>query len=218
MKNTISLLLLLVLTSCNNTMFSSSSPGSQEIDSHGIRAFEFGDKCPRICWLGIQPESTTERDAIRILTASDQIDQQALRISSNLIVVNWFTDATRTYYSTVVLEIERGNIQTLSFYPLHPLILGDFDGIFGEPDEISIMVEEHPHGGTFLTYKVYFNSEQMALIVSPGKSVGPTPNDSIEYLSINLGFVDDEDAPPEYQYYHSRQPWIGYYHLNDYIP
>lgn len=203
------ILMLVFLTGCQSV--------SNNITNQPIQAFEISEKCSHVCWLGINPSITSVEDAEALLRASNQIDQKTIVGSGDNIQVLWFTDKTKNLYSYVYLTYRKGLVQTIDFSTLSNFTLNDFTAFFGEPDEITIQVEQAPHGW-ISTYTLYYSASKTMIYTLSGGLEGPNPNDFIDDLSLNAEF-DGSDLPPwRADDYENRQPWLGYGHIEDYLP
>src|SRR5687767_313333 len=75
-------------------------------------AFQVGETCPQMCWLGINPGVTTAAEAETLLKASDQVDQAALTVAETGIQATWFTETTKTLRSNVYVYLEQGLVKS----------------------------------------------------------------------------------------------------------
>lgn len=204
------LMLLLFIASCDN-MISSTTP-SKTIPRR--EAFEVSDKCPHLCWLGINPEVTSDDDAVSILMATSQINQEKLfqRSEAELRTI-WFTDNTDKYYSRVRLVFSGNIVKSIHFNLLTPFTVSDFISMLGEPDTIIIELDKTIDGGDIVNYAVYFSSQHVSLSVYPGRWDGPHPDDYVDTLTLNAEFTY-----PDFFIEGKIQSWLGYGRLQDYLP
>jgi hypothetical protein len=202
------ILLLMFLTSCQIA--------SNDTTSQSIQAFEISEQCPHVCWLGINPGVTSVEDAEAQLQASDQIDHKTIVKSENSIEAIWHTKNTINIYSPIGLAYKGSLVQTIYLTLLSGFKLNDFIVLLGEPDEISIHIE--PADNRSIIYTLYYSSSKTMIYSISGGPEGPSPNDSIYILSLNAEF-DSSDLPVwRANDYENRQPWLGYGHINDYLP
>jgi hypothetical protein len=171
--------------------------------------------CPTICWFGINPGVSTIKDVESILGSTNQITDVTDNPYSGLSV-KWQT-GNPDYFSSRV-EISFGNdiVDSISFSP-YPLRLGELIEKIGPPEEISLVQEPSPDGGIFTVYIAYFPSMNSLLRVDSPIEIGPSEDDIIDLLIINI-IPEDSSAPywvTNHQAY--RQPWLGFGHLEEYL-
>ncbi len=124
--------------------------------------FQFNQQCPHLCWLSINPGTTTSQDAIRILSVSNHIDQESLQVSSSQTYeAVWYTGRTKASKTAVYMDLKNGLIRMISFdHP--PFSLSDFMNLVGEPDKIRFMVMRTAET-TEVIYAVYFSSTRVMI-------------------------------------------------------
>jgi hypothetical protein len=212
MKKFIIGLFLLLLTSCQQVPSTIASPT--------MKAFEVNDNCPHICWLGINPGVSTEAEAKRLLSNSKEFDETQSypeEMNINGIRTYWFSGKGRTYPVIVSVAFENGLVTELNFLNM-PYSVQDFINILGEPEKISIQHEVPPDNAAYIEYVIYYPSRKIIAWVFPGSDNGPSPEDHIYMLILN---IDIEAADIPFWLANSnknQQPWLGYGHLKDYLP
>jgi len=211
------ILISLLMVSCTK------QPPSDTVNQVPLNEiFEHSERCPHLCWMNIKPGVTTMEEAAALLLASDQIDQQSIKNTEYGIAVKWYMGATDTTFTTwvkIYVNNNDKNVKSITFVNLHTYTVGDFIELLGEPDEISIAVRDAPDA-RYLKYALYYTSLNTFFYTSTeGKMIGPDPEDSIAdmYLDTNL------DADNLYPWIirdnnRNRQPWLGYGHLDEYLP
>lgn len=206
-------LIFILLTSCTSTPASpppvSKSPPPIPISS----SFAYNQECPHVCWLGINPGATTSKEAEELLHASNQIDQ--ISYSDNGIWAKWNTGDPNQLPSRVGMSIENGTVKIISFSPF-PLKIGEFVGMMRAPDEISIK-QSMKTEGVFTEYIVYYMSMRAILYISVPIADGPSANDIIDILMINISPEDSEIPKWVLDQQTLRQPWLGFGHLEEYL-
>jgi len=207
--NKLPLLMILLIISC--------APNLSGNDAYqpSLEAFEVSEKCPNICWLGIHPETTSVDEAIAVIMKSKQINRKEfLQISDVSLQTVWgYTDKTGTFSSDVWINFDSGFVRSIHFGQLAPFSIKDFVSMLGEPDKILIKIDHTIDGGDLVTYSLYFSSRKASLFVYPGSWDGPNPDDYITSLVLNSEFTYPKIFEGEKQ-----QSWIGYGHLQDYLP
>jgi hypothetical protein len=126
------------------------------------------------------------------------------------------TGKKKLYYQ-VGIGTENDVVSALSFQLLKKISLGDLIAVFGEPSEISIADSDAPDA-IYLYYILYYPEIQVMIDVHNYDYSGPQANDFPLFLGINLEF--DGDKLPNWQArkYADRQPWLGYGHIEEYLP
>lgn len=203
-------LMLIFLSSC------AIPPARSGEGNFPITAFEFNEECPKVCWLGIQPGITTRSDAVAIISSSDHIVQESLQISESGLKFEWFTDRQKRSAAWVIVAIKNDRVHSLSFGILHPITVGDFIEVFGEPNEISIELIEAPDA-RFIYYVLYYPEIQVMIEVHNYDFSAPNVNDIPKGLSINRDFDDDRLPIWLSKKYADRQPWLGYGQTEKYL-
>jgi hypothetical protein len=213
MKKASVLLLLIILSACT-------SPGMnlEEKASALKGAFEISEECPKLCWLGINPGLTTTTDAIVLLQASPQIDQLGLQVSVLDIQADWFPNEDTVIPIHVYLDTDydSGIVNSISFSNLPQFSVGDLVTLLGKPNAITIELEQMPDS-LFLPYTLYYSSSTTMIYVIAGSESGPSEDDFVGILSLNLEF--DSRTLPESRIndYEKSQPWLGYRNLEKYL-
>jgi hypothetical protein len=182
-----------------------------------INAFELSEKCPKVCWMGIQPGVTTQSETLRILESSGQIDQRSVEKRESRLLFPWFVDKNKNLYYTVGIDIENDVVSWLSFLLFKNISLRDFILAFGEPDEISIARKDAPDD-IYLYYILYYSEKQIMIEVLTWDFSGPQANDFPRFLGINLEFDGDKLPKWKGEKYAERKPWLGYGHIEEYLP
>ncbi|HRQ21878.1 MAG TPA: hypothetical protein PLF42_00495 [Anaerolineales bacterium] len=204
-------IILILLSSCIYT-----SSASEE-DNFPITAFEFNEECPKVCWLGIQPSITTRSDAVAIISSSDQIVQESLQIRESGLKFEWFTDRQKRSAAWVIVAIKNDMVNSLSFGILHPITVGDFIEVFGEPNEISIELTEAPDA-RYIYYVLYYPELQVMIEAHNYNFSAPNASDIPKGVIINRDFDDDRLPIWLSKKYADRQPWLGYGQTEKYLP
>lgn len=186
-------------------------PGEMMTKS-SLKEFEISEQCPYVCWLGINPGVTSAEDAERILRASAQIDQNRVEVSESFIRTAWYVGPSTRPPASVSVQVERQIVTGISFGSL-PFKMKDLADRFGEPDLISIGWVIAPDA-EYIEYFVYYSIQKILLDVPVGSSSGPNSENRVVRLFLNKGF--SEISLPVHL--HPFQPWLGYGHLNDYLP
>jgi len=201
MKKIVLSLFLLFLTSCQL-----SSP---------IEAFDVGENCPHICWLGINPGVTTEADTKAILNKSNQIKKRSIIEDENGIQAEWFE--TATFSNRVGITFEDGFAKQISLGDVYPLTVGNLVSLLGEPNEIGLSIKEVADA-TYVDYILFYSAQQSAIFASTINNNGPDPTDRIDILVL-VDKLDVNNSPKWLtEKYKIRQPWLGYGHIKDYFP
>jgi hypothetical protein len=214
LSNFLLAVVLLTSSACGNT-----TPGSISTSdrARALAAFDVSEKCPHVCWLGINPGVTSAEQAHVLLRASGQINQKVFHASEDGIETNWFLEKERIYYAGVGIGSVNERVESITLSDLAPLTMNDLVSLFGEPDEISIRVEQGAEA-EFVSYMVYYTKKKIMIWVMPAGNTGPEPTDwhiqllvlSAELKALSPSWLPDFD--------HYRQPWLGYGHFNDYLP
>lgn len=186
-------------------------------NNFSINAFDLSEECPNVCWLRIQPNITLRDEAITILNSNSQVAQETLHIVESDLRFLWFTNNQTPHYSRIRVATDNSIVSSISFVNLYPITVGDFIMLFGEPDEISISLEVPPDA-IYINYILYFSDIQVMMDVVTSDFSGPKASDSPKFLGINLEFDGDELVAWRAEKYTSRQPWLGYGHIKDYLP
>src|SRR5688572_8447726 len=162
-------LLVLLLAGCTAPPAAPTAPArefhalpTQDWSSYepAMEAFETGETCPQLCWLGIKPGVTTAAEAQTLLSASDQIDQKMLNASETGIQAGWFTEKTKTLSSNVYVYFEQGLVKSISFTNLAPITVQDISDLLGEPQGINISMETNGDV-MYMPYGLYYESQKV---------------------------------------------------------
>jgi len=193
------LMFLLLLTCCNFHI-----PGS---DYHlSTEAFDTSEKCPHVCWLGINPGVTTSADAHRLLRASEWIDQKKFHIEEEeSISTGWYYESTKSLRTNVFIQLKNGFVQSITIYSLPPFKIKDFVNLFGNPDKIEIRVVEYPEA-IIIPYGMYYSSRKLSIWSEVYEETDPSPDNFVAGLHLNVE-SDSEHT----------QPWLGFGHLREYL-
>ena len=191
--------------------FTSACQNSQPVGSPTLKRFEFSKQCPHICWLGINPGKTTATQAKILLAFSNQIDPKGSQVDDNGINTTWIVDKHENYSSTVGIQFEDGLVKTIYLTSL-PYTIDDFVKQLGEPDKIRIRMQEAERD--FIMYAIYFPSRKVIITAFTSPLTGPDPADFNLTLVLNADFNNDNLSTD----WGEIQPWLGYGHLNDYLP
>ena len=131
--NKIAYLFIIVLASCQfipvQTNMTSIPPISDVL--------EFSEKCPHLCWLGINPGTTTTEQATAWLRSSDQIDQKTAQISEASFLATWFPGKQVNNPCVLEVDFEAGLVKSITLGSLLYTV-DDVISAFGPPDEISV--------------------------------------------------------------------------------
>ena len=109
-------------------------------------------------------------------------------------------------------------VSYISIIQPYPLTVGDLIKLLGEPEEISIFVEFGPHNDSFVWYQLYYSSPRVIIEASNtrGEVAGPQPNDDMRFFMVDI--TNDKLLGKAQKVYEEAQPWLGYGHLEDYLP
>ncbi len=179
--------------------------------SPSTNPFVYDENCPRLCWLGINPGSSTVEEANDLLHSSNAVDKNSFQASDNSILIEWLTGRPDSFPCTVNLEFKEDLVDTISFGEM-PYKMYEFLSLLGEPDKISIRTVVVPDA-KYIEYFVFFNKSKTLLHVSPGDQNGPDPNDRVFGLILNSKF--SEEILPSGS--GDIQDWLGYGHITDYL-
>jgi hypothetical protein len=209
-KTVVLILALLFLASCKRLDLESTKVHPL------INAFEYSDKCPLACWMGIHLGTTTAKEALTILEASSQIIPGSLKILDNELRGQWFSTRETTAESVFYIVLSKGFAESIVFSSLYAFTMANFTKLFGDPSEMTIWVEDSPDG-PYLTYVVFYSSPKIAILGDPlGSFSGPSSGDQIQNLWINMDYETVEATVVDEG--NHRQAWIGYGHLQEYLP
>jgi hypothetical protein len=190
---------------------------NKEFFHPSIESFEVNERCPHLCWLGINPGATTVEEANAILKSSNRINQQSLQSSIDGRI-EWYAGKLDTFRWSVGVPTKNGLVESINFgNGWAPFVLSDFINLLGEPDEISIRVER-PADAIYITYTVFFAKTNTRIFVNVGNDHGPDPNDRVNGLFLNTDFYGGDFSNQYIELINSQQPWKGYGHLKEYLP
>jgi hypothetical protein len=190
-----------------------------------VSLFNVSESCPNVCWLGIQPGVTTAEEAYQILLNSKYIDRKSVDWYKSPnewypdgISARWLTEPPRGRYVDVVLNIENDKILTMWFDDLWSITLQELINIFGEPDKISIFYVRYSPGWPYIEYTLFYHVPEITVhFFSLTELTGPDPGDVVNRLILNQS--DFENPGSDYhELYEDSQPWLGYGHLEEYLP
>lgn len=198
---------LLLLISCNaipNEMTGGSLPPIG-------KTFELSEKCPHLCWMGINPGTTTMEQAKLIISESNQINKQYTQVSEDHISIVWNIGKLKSYSSNVGIQLENGLVKSIDI-GVGYYTINDFIKFLGKPDEICA-TKITAADAIYYTYSVYYISSKIEIDVGIGSQKGPYPSDIADVIWLNSEFY-----PASHPEWGITQPWLGYGHLNDYLP
>ncbi len=201
--------------SASETPFSSSpSPSSVSPEDRVniLSSLEYDKKCPHGCWLGINPGVTTENEAMSILKASAEIEQDSYVQYDDYTYMKWFMEKTPGYEFPIQIVFENNLVQRIYITNIIPVSISDLFKIFGEPSEINITYELPPDTPRFVRYSVYYPQQRIQIDVAPAFWNEPVPYDLVRNLSLNVEYHPVSTISA------ALQPWLGFGHLKDYLP
>ena len=217
MKKALVLSFALLLACCTPAPYPSETPANSQSTYPTtdwsryhllLDAFDASEKCPHLCWLGINPGVTTKDEVRHLLRASEEIDQKEYHVDTNGIYTNWYYESTKELFAYVHIECANDVVSTIYLYFMAPIKISDFVKLLGEPPQISVSIENEPDT-VFVNYSLYYPSRKIFVESTVWDKTGPTPSDMVRELSINAKF-DDEHL--------KLQPWLGFGHLQEYLP
>ena len=167
--------------------------------------------------MGIQPGVTTRKEAWEFLQSSEWVDQKSIRSSEYGFGFSWFVDRQKKFYYKVGIGTENDVVSALSFQLFKNISLEDLIAMFGEPSEISIADSDAPDA-IYLYYILYYPEIQVMIDGHNYDYTGPQANDFPRFLGINLEFNGDKLPNWQGGKYVDRQPWLGYGHIEEYLP
>ena len=203
-------LLFILLTGC---IFMQSEP--QQDYKHPVETFEYSERCPNICWLGIQPNITTKDEVRAILKASDLIERKSIEWSDNEVTALWSVKYIGPVNAHIDVGIEDDMVSYIAITQPHPLTTADLIELLGSPEEISIFVD---HSTSFTWYYLYYFSLRVIIEAwnNRGEVAGPQPNDDIMFFMVDI--TDNDLLGKHQRIYEEAQPWLGYGCLEEYLP
>jgi len=203
-----SVIIFLLSNFCLTLFLSACTQRAEENHSPLLEAFKSSNECPNVCWLGIHPGTTTTDEAIRLIKSSTQFDQEFTKQSDTGLHAYWYPEKTKTIGATsVTLNLTDGLVKSIYLGRLRPFTVKDFIDLWGAPNEISIRYEVGLHYGEFTNYTLYYPMLKAELSIHLGNLNGPDPEDFIDLLTVNDESINNY-----------RQPWLGYWHIKDYLP
>jgi hypothetical protein len=170
------------------------------------------ETCPHLCWLGINPSTTTTEQAKTLIGNSNSLDQQWTKISNTDIFAIWFVGGSKSSTCTVSIQLEKGFVQSISMGPMLYTV-GDIVELLGQPDQIAmaqLVAPDQP----FFTYALYYDKRRITVDVHTTSTKGPQPSDKGYNLWLNVEFY----AVTHPEQWGKPQPWLGYGHLREYLP
>lgn len=169
-----------------------------------VSAFTAGDACPHGCWMGINPGVTKKDEALALLKASDQIDQN-MEVTDTGIVTHWFTEKTKKYSAQAYVRFDESGVsKSISLTDTSPFMLKDLLAIFGDPSGINI--DMNIYGNVMeMPYGAYYFARE-ALISADATELGIQPNDAVHDIFLNVPYNKA-----------LFRPWEGYGHLAEYF-
>jgi len=176
--------------------------------------FTYNQKCPHVCWLGINPGVTTAEEARTILNSSSQIDQTSYISNGEGFRFVW--NSRYPLKNRVSIAVKNGIVQDIyiDFYTI--VKIQEFIDLIGQPDEISIRKVQVPDA-RFIDYILYYTSMNALIFVSTNNETGPDIEDSVNFLNLNIA-PDDPSLPMWISEQNEfRQPWLGFGHLEEYL-
>lgn len=170
-----------------------------------VQVFDGSEKCPHMCWLGINPGVTTADEAAALVKASDQVEPN-MEITDTGIVAKWHTEKTKKLTASVYVRFDPDQhvVKSIAITDMSPFRLKDIILLIGEPSGINIDmniygdVMEMPYGAYYFTRDVLIGAESA--------DQGLHPNDPVTSLILNVAYNKD-----------IFRPWVGYGHLAEYF-
>jgi len=208
-------LILLLLASCVKVF-----PDVNESLIPLEEAFVFNENCPHLCWMNINPETTTIKEAIALLRNSDQIDWESIEETEGSVYVKWFNRRNKKGYVSVLIRSgsENSIVQSIRFDQLYPYNVDGFTKLLGEPDDISISLNEMD-GIRSVNYALYYSSSKTFLYINNNAiTTGPNSEHTIGYSYLNIDIQNNDFPQWAIDNYNNQQPWLGYGHLEEYLP
>jgi hypothetical protein len=199
---------LLLLTSCATISHTGSIDSVPPIRD----VLDTREACPHLCWLGINPGATATGQAKTLIGNSNSIDQQWTRVSDSDLFARWFVGGSRSSTCTIGIQLEKGVVQSISLGPM-PYTVGDMVEIIGQPDQIAITQLTAPDQPYF-TYALYYVNRRVTVDVHTTSTNGPQPTDKGYDLWLNAEFY----AVTHPQEWGKPQSWLGYGHIQEYLP
>ncbi len=209
-------LIFLFLTSCAQAPASpspvySSPPPLVPLSS----VFTYNQKCPHVCWLGINSGVTTIEEARTILSSSSQIDQDSHINDAAGLRVEWYLDSRQSLPIRVGVAVENGVVQKINFGFYTLVKIQEFIDLMGQPDEISVTEIQAPDA-RYIDYVLYYTLMNALIFVSTNNETGPNMEDPVTILYLNIN-PDEANLLSFMAGQNLRQPWLGFGHLEEYL-
>src|SRR5258706_7558432 len=144
MKKILSVLFLLLLTCCQ-----SYAP---------IEAFDVSENCPHVCWLGINPGTTTKADTITVLHNTNRIKQKTIIVDESGIGAEWFVGASFPIDASITFK--NGLVKEVILSGIAPMTISDFIPLLGEPDYI-VTTLKLAADATYIEYTLLYSTKQL---------------------------------------------------------
>lgn len=202
--------LFVLLTGCSPIQFE-----SQQDYQYPIETFEYSEQCPKVCWLGIQPDVTTKEDVRKFLKTANNIENSSIKWIEQGVSATWVENKGGPIWGKVSIRFEKDKVSSIDFNQLELLGVDDCVKMFGEPEEISIYLHQTPHELFYLTYYLYYSSPRVIIKSSTGSDpVGPAPDNTVDTMTF---YLEDNLGQMQQRIYDDAQLWLGYGHLEDYL-
>ena len=170
------------------------------------------ESCPHLCWLGIDPGTTTKQQARVLIENSNSTDKQWTEISDASIEARWLIGGLRSFDCSVGIQLENNVAESIALGPM-PYAVRDIVDLLGQPDQIAmaqLVAPDQP----FFTYALYYAKRRITVDVHTTNTKGPEPGDAGFNLWLNVDFY----AAKHPEQWGKPQPWLGYGHLREYLP
>ena len=179
-------------------------------------SFVYNQKCPNVCWLGINPGVTTAEETKMLLSSSSQIDQGSYIEDKSGISVEWFNKQMDVNPAHVGIVLDNGVVSNVNFLFPSSVQIQEFIDLLGEPDEISVRKVEAAEV-TYIEYVIYFTSIKAVVLASTKGDDDPSLEDWAELLILNN--KPNISNAPNWLLKHKdfRQPWLGFGHKDEYL-
>ncbi len=177
--------------------------------------FLYNQECPHVCWLGMNPGTTTAEEARTLLSSSHQIDQDSYIEDESGIRVEWSAKKNAPS-ARVGIVIDNGIVTKINFLFTTSVKIQEFINVLGEPDQISIIKIEAAEG-TYFEYIIYYMAPKVLIYVSPIGKNGPSSDDAVNILYLNIDLNDSNVPKWVLEHKDLRQPWLGFGHLEEYL-
>ena len=210
--------IILLLANCTSTY-----PSSEKSLAPLSDFFDVSEACPHTCFMGINPGVTTLKEVIPLLTVSDQFSYPSFREEEYDIIAKWFKTASSkaskaSGWVNVNIDHQDNIVRSIRFTGANPYTVKEFIDLSGEPDEISISLQE-PADARYINYALYYTKLNIILYPTAVGFGGPKPDDKVNNdLYINMPIDDEHVQFWIIDDYNNRQPWLGYGHIEEYLP